>query len=116
MSRYALSPRLPVDLGPTTAADRLSVVGNLNLAGTLTVTADAGFGPGTYDVVSYSGTLLSDALQVGSAPAGYTYQLSTATPGEVDLIIATAAAPEPTSAALVAPVVAAVWCRRRRRR
>ena len=58
------------------------------------MTALAGFGAGRYDLIDYVGVLANDGLALGSLPAGYTYQIDTTIPGQVDLVV-TAIVPEP---------------------
>ncbi|WP_341405085.1 rhamnogalacturonan lyase family protein [Luteolibacter soli] len=77
---------LPYELGTT--SDRVNVTGNLILAGTLNVTAGPGFAPGTYTLLTYTGTLDDETgLATGTIPAGYEATVSTATPGQVRLIV-----------------------------
>jgi fibronectin-binding autotransporter adhesin len=77
---------LTYELG--TVSDRVNVTGNLILAGTLHVTAGPGFGPGTYTLLTYTGTLDDEAgLALGTIPAGYEATISTATAGQVRLIV-----------------------------
>ena len=77
---------LPYELG--TVPDRVNVTGALTLAGTLNVTGGPGFGPGTYTLLTYSGALDDETgLAVGTIPAGYEATVSTATAGQVRLIV-----------------------------
>jgi len=81
--------------------DHLHITGNFTLDGTLDITALAGFGAGVYDLVDYSGGTFTDhGLVVGTAPAGYTYQIVTNIPGQVDLNVQ--GVPEPSAWTLVA--------------
>ena len=83
-----LSPTsvLACELG--TVSDRVNVTGDLTLAGTLHVTAGPGFGPGTYTLITYTGTLDDESgLALGSIPADYEATVSTATAGQVRLIV-----------------------------
>ena len=66
---------LNFDLG--TVSDRVNVTGNLALNGTLNIT----------DLGGMAGTLTGSGLTLGTAPAGSTYAVNTATPGLVRLII-----------------------------
>ena len=87
-SGLALSPAsvLAYDLG--TVSDRTHVTGALTLAGTLHVTATPGFGPGSYTLITYTGTLTDDdGLQLGTLPPGHEATISTATPGQVRLVV-----------------------------
>ena len=73
---------LKFELGDT--SDRIAVAGDLTLGGTLEVTAANGFGPGSYDLITYGGALNAGALQV-TAPGGYDYRIDTTSPGVVKL-------------------------------
>jgi autotransporter-associated beta strand protein len=64
-----------------------TVAGNLALAGNLDISAAPGFGPGTYTLLNYSGALNLGTVAITSAPAGYSYTLSTSTAGKVQLIV-----------------------------
>jgi autotransporter-associated beta strand protein len=85
------------DLG--TNSDLITDNGALTLAGTVTATGGPGFGPGTYDLINYAGTLTNSGLAVsGSSTSGYTYTIDTSsTPGEVLLDVAV---PEPSTVAM----------------
>ena len=78
--------------------DLMDVTGDLNLAGTLNVTAYPNFGVGTYRLFNYTGTLTGSGLVFGSLPAGYSYSIDTATYGQVNLLVTT---PPPVSVNLV---------------
>ena len=69
--------------------DLVNVAGNLTLAGTLTVTVSSGgtFGPGTYRLFNYNDTLTGSFSSV-VVPGGYTATVSTATTGQVNLVVA----------------------------
>ena len=81
---------LDFELGTTNAgqSDTIIVDGNLNLGGTLNVTNLAGFGPGTYMLITYGG-LLNGSLTIGSTPPGYSYVVDTGTLGQVNLVVVT---------------------------
>jgi fibronectin-binding autotransporter adhesin len=80
--------------------DHLDVNGAFTLAGTIDITALAGFGAGDYDFIDYGGGTFTDGtLDVGSAPGGFDYEISTATPGEVDLMVTEV--PEPATWAMI---------------
>ncbi len=85
---------LKFDIG--TVSDQVVLSGassNLTLAGTLNITQVAGFAAGTYTLFTYTGTLTNNVVQLGAVPAGFSYQVSTATPGQVNLVIAPAGSP-----------------------
>ncbi len=69
----------------TTAAH---VGGNLTLAGTLDLTAGAGFGSGIYRLFDYGGTLSGAGLTLGATPAHSLFAVDTATTGQVNLVVA----------------------------
>ncbi len=91
---------LKMQLGST--SDRVAVGGDLRLSGGLEVIAAAGFGPGTYTLLTYGGALTAESFIISSAPAGYEYTLSTATPGSILLIVANPPPPPAAPAALTA--------------
>jgi len=83
------------DLG--TARDHIKVVGDLVLDGILNVNANdfepGGFGPGTYDLIEYSGKLTYKGLDIGQVPAGYTYKIDTTSqPGHILQVVTPAPA------------------------
>jgi hypothetical protein len=92
------------------------------LQGSVDITAGSGFGAGTYDLFNYNGAMLAlDELTVGTAPAGYTYQLvDNPFLDEIQLIVTPSSVPEPPSAILAALGLAAAglaaWRRRAARR
>ncbi|SDT94899.1 fibronectin-binding autotransporter adhesin [Verrucomicrobium sp. GAS474] len=101
---------LKFDLG--SASDLVAVTGNLILGGTLSLTAGSGFGAGTYELFSYSGTLTDNTLTVGTSPAGYAYTVDTSTAGVVNLQVV--AVPEPAPLVLMGAGMAAFLLLRRR--
>ncbi|WP_426703068.1 autotransporter-associated beta strand repeat-containing protein [Rhodanobacter sp. Col0626] len=70
-----------------TLNDLTVVHGNLDLNGTLNVSATPGgsFGPGLYRIISYDGTLSGNGLTLGTTPAG-TYQVQTSVANQVNLL------------------------------
>jgi autotransporter-associated beta strand protein len=66
---------------------QVAVTGDLTLAGTLNLTATAGFGPGKYPIFTYGGALSVATLTIGTAPAGYDYTLDTSVVGQVNVIV-----------------------------
>jgi hypothetical protein len=67
-------------------SDKIIVDGDLTLAGTVNIKNLAGFGAGTYVLVTYGGSL-NGSLAIGSQPSGFTYTLDTGVPGEIRLIV-----------------------------
>ena len=86
--------------------------GNLTLDGSLTLLKGAAFGPGTYTLMTYGGTLTDDGFTLPAFPDGFSYTLDLSTPGDVNLVVS--AAPEPATFAMGIP--AALMLLRRRRR
>ncbi len=83
-------------LDPNT--NRVAVVGNLTLGGTINLTNGPGFGAGTNTLLTYTGTLSGGLPTLGSTPGGaYTYSIDTGTAGQVNLIVAPLAPSAPTN-------------------
>jgi autotransporter-associated beta strand protein len=78
-----------------TSAAVVAVKGNLQLGGTITVTAGPGFTSGTYPLMTYTGALNSSPSILGAVPPEYVYALNTATQGLVSLVVQ-GATPAPT--------------------
>jgi autotransporter-associated beta strand protein len=73
-----------------TANDLTVVNGNLTLGGTLNITDLAGFGIGSYELFTYTGTLTGATMSFGSLPAGFTaadFSIQTSTAHQVDLLV-----------------------------
>ena len=68
-----------------TSSDLTAVSGDLTLGGTLDITDAGGFTNTTYTLFTYGGALTCTNVSIGTAPAGYTYTISTSTPGQVNL-------------------------------
>ncbi len=68
--------------------DLVVVQGNLTLDGTLNVSQAQGgtYGPGVYRVISYSGTLTDNGLDLGTMPVGSTNTVQTSVAGQVNLL------------------------------
>jgi hypothetical protein len=92
--------------GLGTNSDHLAVTGHLRLSGALDITDSGGFGPGTYTLISYSGTLSNRGVHVASAPAGYNYAIATNTPGQINLIVTVPPTPPDAPSGLSATAVA----------
>ncbi|WP_374539631.1 autotransporter outer membrane beta-barrel domain-containing protein [Micromonospora aurantiaca (nom. illeg.)] len=78
---------LSVSLGAVSPSAVFNVNGNVTLDGTLNVTSAAGFGLGIYRVVSYTGALTDNGLEVGAMPLGYAGSVQTAVAGQVNLVV-----------------------------
>jgi fibronectin-binding autotransporter adhesin len=72
--------------------DLIEVNGDVTLDGTLNVSALGGFGIGKYRLMNYTGTLFNNVLDFGVMPAGYAYQLQTAVPGRLTLLVGSSTA------------------------
>jgi autotransporter-associated beta strand protein len=70
-----------------TNPSQVAVTGNLTLGGTLNIGNSGGFGPGTYTLFTYGGTLSIGTLTMGTTPANYTYTIDTSVPGQVNLVV-----------------------------
>jgi autotransporter-associated beta strand protein len=77
---------LNCEIGSTN--DKVAVTGALALNGTVNVTNLAGFGAGTYPIITYTGALSGGGLTVGSKPSGYSVSVNTATANQVRLVVA----------------------------
>jgi len=77
---------LNFELGATNASDKVGVNGALTLGGTLNVTAQSGFGPGTYVLMTYPGSYTGSLPTLGSKPSGYSCTVS-ASSGQVRLTV-----------------------------
>jgi T5SS/PEP-CTERM-associated repeat protein len=90
--------------------DLLIVNGNLTLDGILNVNGLSGFGTGTYTLITYSGSLVNNGLEIGFLPYGD--GSIQAGGGEVRLVVT----PEPTTGALLALGVGGLAMRQRKRK
>jgi autotransporter-associated beta strand protein len=88
-----LSDSTVLQFGLGTNCAGVVVAGDLNLGGQLNLTNTGGFGPGTYTLFTYGGTLNWGHLTLASAPAGWVCTLSTNTAGQINLIVQSAAPP-----------------------
>ncbi len=75
-----------VTLGAAGGGAPFNVLGNLTLDGTLNVTADAGFGAGSYRIFGYGGTLTDNGLDVSRA-GGFVGVIQTSVAGQVNLLV-----------------------------
>jgi len=78
---------LDVTLGATTAGGVFTVNGDLTLDGTLNVTRATDFGAGVYSIISYTGTLTDNGLELASLASGFGGLVQTAQAGEVNLVV-----------------------------
>ena len=91
------STTLNFSLDPNT--NRVAVVGNLALGGTINLTNGPDFGPGTNILLTYTGNLSGNLPTLGSTPPGfgYNYNFGTNTPGQVKLVVTSPAPRAPTN-------------------
>ncbi|MFW6254186.1 MAG: PA14 domain-containing protein, partial [Chitinivibrionales bacterium] len=75
---------LDFELGAS-SRDSIEVSGDLALDGTLDVTGLSGFGQGTYTLMTCTGTITDNGLEIGTAPASCTYEISV-TANTVELV------------------------------
>ncbi len=92
-SGLTLSSTSTLDCELGTTSDLVAVTGGLTLDGTVNVTAAPGFAAGTYTLITYSGSLTNNTVNVGSLPPGFIATVNTATNGQVRLIVTAAPAP-----------------------
>lgn len=72
------SSLLNFELGPVALSDKIVVSqgsANLTVDGVLNISASAGFGLGTYTLLTCTGTLTDNSLSLGTVPSGYNYAL-----------------------------------------
>ena len=84
---------LNFELGAGVVNDKIIVGNNLVLGGILNVTNVAGFGAGTYTLITYSGALSGTLPVIGSKPSGYSLFVNTNTAGQIKLVVQTQTAP-----------------------
>ena len=96
-NNLSLVPNTVVNFTLGTNVTKLAVTGNLLLGGTNNIFAGAGFTNGTYTVMTYNGMLSGSAPTLSNVPAGYNYAISTATAGQVNLIVTSLAPATPTN-------------------
>jgi len=84
---------LNFELGAGVVNDKIIVGNNLILGGTLNVTNVAGFGAGTYTLMTYGGALSGTLPVIGNKPSSYSLFVSTNTAGQVRLVVQTQTPP-----------------------
>lgn len=99
-----LSATSALDCELGTESDLIAVTGNLTLDGIVNVRASAGFGPGAFTLLTYTGSLTDSQLQIGSVPPGFTASVDTATTGQVRLTIVPTVLPATVTLANLAAV------------
>lgn len=93
-NNLTLFPQTLINFTLGTNSATLATVGNLGLGGTNNITGGPGFASGSYELMSYTGSLSGTAPVIGSAPAGYNYAYDTGTKGRVNLVVSL---PAPTN-------------------
>jgi hypothetical protein len=98
-NNFALFPSTVLNFSLDLNTNRVAVVGNLALGGTVNLTNGPGFGPGTNILLTYTGTLSGALPTLGTTPSGfgYTYTFDTNAPGQVRLVVAAPPPPAPTN-------------------
>ena len=98
-NNFTLFPSTVLNFTLDPNTNRVAVVGNLALGGTVNLTNGPGFAPGTNVLLTYTGTLSGSLPAIGTTPSGfgYTYNFDTNTPGQVKLVVAAPAPPAPTN-------------------
>lgn len=89
-SSLALSANAVLAFELGSSSDRVVVTGGVQLGGKLRIIDSGGFGIGVYTLIQYNGALSGTPPVVDQAPAGFSYTISTTTPGEVQLIVGSA--------------------------
>ena len=84
---------LNFELGATAASDKIVISNRLVLGGTLNVTGLAGFGAGTYTLMTYGGALSGTLPAIGAKPSGYSCTVNTNTAGQIRLLVQTQTPP-----------------------
>jgi len=96
---FTLFPGTVLNFALDPNTNRVAVVGNLALGGTINLTNGPGFGTGTNVLLTYTGNLSGTLPTIGTTPSGfgYTYNFDTNTAGQVKLIVTLPAPPAPTN-------------------
>lgn len=84
---------LNFELGAVAASDRIVISNNLILGGMLNVANLAGFGAGTYTLITYRGALSGTLPAMGVKPSGFSCTINTNTAGQVRLVVQTETPP-----------------------
>ena len=110
-NNLALSSAVPLNFVIGTNASTLAIKGGLTVGGIVNVIAGPGFTNGTYPIITYTGSLSGIGPTLGSLPAGYACTLNSATPGVVNLVVASSslAAPADVSATALNNAVSLSW-------
>lgn len=116
--KLSLFPTAVLDFGLTTPGAnnpiKITGTGGLILDGTVNVNDLGGFTTGTYLLMTYTGILTDNGLNVGVLPAGFSATVDNSTAGQVDLDVT--AVPEPSTMILSGCGLAGFLFIRRRRR
>jgi hypothetical protein len=116
-SKLNLLPTAVLDFGLTTPGANnpigITITNSLILDGTVNVNDLGGFTTGTYMLMTYTGTLTDNGLNVGILPAGFSATVDNSILGQVDLDVT--AIPEPSTVLLSACGLVGLWVMRGRR-
>lgn len=98
-NNFTLFPTTVLNYVLDANTNRVAVVGNLTMGGTINVTNGTGFGAGTNTLLTYTGTLSGALPTLGSTPGGsYTYTLVTnIISKQVNLVVASTSTTAPTT-------------------
>jgi hypothetical protein len=86
-NNLALSPSDVLNFGLGTNVSMIAVKGNLQLDGSINISASGGFSNGIYTVMTYTGNLSGNLPTLSSVPPGFSYALSTNTAKQVNLVV-----------------------------
>lgn len=70
-----------------TESDAVKVNGDLTLDGTICAEIAEGFVPGTYPIMTYTGTLTNNGVRRGASDSGLSAKIDTQEPGVVKLVV-----------------------------
>ncbi len=70
-----------------TNSNQIVISGKLGVSGIVNVGDAGGFGPGSYTLFSYGGSLNWQSPVIGTAPTNFTYSFDTNTAGQVKLLV-----------------------------
>jgi polygalacturonase len=98
-NNFALIPATVLNFVLDPNTNRVAVMGNLALGGTINITTNtSGFNTGTNTLMTYTGTLSGNLPTLGSTPGGaYTYVLDTNIAKQVNLVVTSTGSPTPTT-------------------
>ncbi len=99
-----LATTAAVSLGCGASGDRITITGDLTLDGSATISDAGGFGPGTYPLATYSGTLTDNRLDIASLPGANAAYVDTSVAGQVRLVVTAGANVAPGQVVTMLPI------------